>query len=336
MHDFTLISQGELQKIEFFNAQDKQQWIHLLPAGLSIAKDGRKLNALNLDQIIAETNKRSGFQSIPVDYDHQLDLAQEGQAVPAAGWITQFEARDNGIWGLAEWTTRAFNMVKDKEYRFISPVIIQTPQGQVIAILRAALTNNPALDLISLNSSKNTLQDNTFMENNPNEIPEKSETSNFIQQLQELLDLPESVDEQQIIKAVKKLLTSRNSVDPAQYVPIELFENAVKQINILDSGISQQAAEREVRFALKDKKLTPWMKDWAIELCTVNKPAFDSFLENIGGKVYAFNKFIETPIDGPWKHLEKLQSPVSAEQKEVLETLGITEEDHKKYGETGK
>jgi Mu-like prophage I protein len=87
-----------------------------------------------------------GRGRLPVDYDHSIDLAApKGLPAPAAGWIDQLEARADGIWGRVAWTARAAASIAALEYRHISPVFDHTRGGAVVRILRAALTNSPAI-----------------------------------------------------------------------------------------------------------------------------------------------------------------------------------------------
>lgn len=104
------------------------QWVQLLPVGKFSASDGRgPWFVNNPEQVISNTLKRAGSKKIPVDYDHQIDNAtKNGQPAIAAGWITQLEARDDGIWGLVEWTDKASAHLAAKEYRYLSPVINYT------------------------------------------------------------------------------------------------------------------------------------------------------------------------------------------------------------------
>ncbi len=140
------------------SSNQADQWIHLLPTGKFFANDGRgPFFVENAAEIVAETMKRAGSKQIPVDYDHQIDHAtKNGQPAPAAGWISKFESRDNGIWGLVEWTDRARAYLSAKEYRYLSPVLNNNEKGEVICIRRAALTNKPALELTALCSEQET------------------------------------------------------------------------------------------------------------------------------------------------------------------------------------
>ena len=68
-----------------------------------------------------------------------------GEAAPARGWIKELQARQDGIWGRVEWTRLGERLVTGKAYRGLSPVIRHDASGNVIAILRASLVNQPNL-----------------------------------------------------------------------------------------------------------------------------------------------------------------------------------------------
>jgi phage I-like protein len=58
--------------------------------------------------------------SLLVDFDHfSLD---SGKSTEAAGWITNVEVRENGLWAKIEWTDIGEPAVLNKRYRFVSPV----------------------------------------------------------------------------------------------------------------------------------------------------------------------------------------------------------------------
>lgn len=81
----------------------------------------------------------------------------KGAAAPAAGWIDQIEVRDDGIWGHVQWTARAKEMLAAKEYSFISPTSIFDPTTrEVQIILRAALVNDPAVELAAVAANSST------------------------------------------------------------------------------------------------------------------------------------------------------------------------------------
>ena len=127
------------------------EWVQLMPAGDLSARDGRRWKLTDAAAVVEASRSRAGATDLVFDYGHQTDYAREnGQPAPAAGWIRELQARADGIWGRVEWTERAAASIKAREFRYVSPTFQHTKAGVVTEVLRAALTNNPALDLPAL------------------------------------------------------------------------------------------------------------------------------------------------------------------------------------------
>lgn len=289
-----------------------EQWVHLLPAGRFQGRDGRgPWTVSNPAAVIAATRAYAGQSQLAIDYDHQADhAASNGKPAPAAGWIKGLQARSGGIWGLVNWTQRAAEHLRAKEYRYLSPVMNYKPDGTITRILRAALTNTPALDLTALASARGTMD------------------TCDLTGLQQLLELPDDADLGAITEAVKKLLTAAQSaVDPAHYVPIGDFERMVSEYRRINQGITAQAAEQTVERAVTCGVLPPFLRDWGIGLCTVNKPAFDSFLKKTGPSVHKL--FEPSGLDGPPPGTTK-NGHLNEGQRAVCSAMGLSEADYLK------
>lgn len=77
------------------------------------------------------------------DYRHRSlegDSAEDGIA---AGWF-DLELRQDGLWAVnIKWTPKAYEMISNKEYLYISPAIV-TDDEFVVKLINVALTNSPA------------------------------------------------------------------------------------------------------------------------------------------------------------------------------------------------
>lgn len=131
------------------------EWVHLLPNGPVLTTfDGRGPYKVGDLQSIIAASRTDRFQGeLPIDENHALDLkAPNGGSSEARGWITELQARADGIWAKVRWTAEGERMVSGRSYRGLSPVFAHDAQGNVRAILRAALTNTPNLKgMIALN-----------------------------------------------------------------------------------------------------------------------------------------------------------------------------------------
>jgi phage I-like protein len=130
------------------------EWVQLMPRpadGRLEAADGRKWHLGDAAKVVAASG-RPGVDLV-FDYEHQTHLATEnGQPAPAAGWIKELQARQDGIWARVEWTDKARRMIEAREYRYLSPTFSHAKDGEVLQILSAALTNDPALQVRALAS----------------------------------------------------------------------------------------------------------------------------------------------------------------------------------------
>lgn len=88
-------------------------------------------------------------RELPFDYGHAMNLPtwamqNPAEAGKAAGWF-RLDIRDDGPWATdIKWTPAATKMLRDREYRFFSPTVSHTEDGEVMEIRNCALTNEPA------------------------------------------------------------------------------------------------------------------------------------------------------------------------------------------------
>ncbi|MGH6887978.1 MAG: phage protease [Rhizomicrobium sp.] len=125
------------------------EWVQLTPSLATFStRDGRGPFTIRNAADVIRTSLQSG--PIGIDYDHATDLAAKaGISAPAAGWIEEIAQHgpnnEPGLWGRVKWTPKGGQAVGEGEYRYISPVLLSNKQNDLIAIGRAALTNDPAL-----------------------------------------------------------------------------------------------------------------------------------------------------------------------------------------------
>lgn len=91
---------------------------------------------------------------LPIDECHVTDLGKGlGLAAPARGWVVELQSRDDGLWGRVEWNAPGRQLMEDRAYAGLSPVVVHTRDGEVLQVLRASLTNTPNLQgLVALHS----------------------------------------------------------------------------------------------------------------------------------------------------------------------------------------
>jgi phage I-like protein len=298
--------------------------IQLLPAGRFRANDGRPFDVKDgwfINAAIAKTLIQQALSKknrLVIDYEHQtLRAAQNGQPAPAAGWFQQMEWRENnedsdndGLFAIdVEWTPKALEMLKNKEYRYISAVFLYDKQGRVNVILHAALTNTPAID----NMDEVLLAAASYMAGLSAEFPttEANKTMDeLIERLRWFFNLPALSTEEEVRVELEKMISmmtentaaasfnalevlsqqqqsiaslSSQSVDLTKYAPI----GAVAALTSENVQLKEEIAKRDkekvddlIEAALNDGRLPDKLEGWAREVGEQNVAFLTSYLDN--------------------------------------------------------
>jgi len=328
-------------------AEGVPEWVHLLPVGEIKSVDGREWT--NDDSAAVVRASESGVDLV-IDYEHQTDLAaQNGQKAPAAGWISRLEARADGIWGKVAWTTAAREHLENREYRYLSPTFMYAKDGQARKILRAALTNHPAIHtLTALATSDHT---------------EESIMDELLKALAKALGMDEGAEKDAILAKIATLhttalatapiitalctaldikadeisaetletalashigsaatATGAKSVqpNPEEFVDMASFQGVAAQLKQLqDEGVEQKSTAA-VEAAIKAGKVTPAQRTWATAYAKQNLDGFNAFVENQPVIVDGDGTVIGKPQPGG--------NGLSADEIAICSTLGISED----------
>lgn len=127
------------------------EWFHCCPMGewKGHGQGPFKVDATHIAALVS--NFAALGRDLVIDYEHQTHLApMNGQPAPAAGWIDRVEARTDGLWAhVREWTPKATEHFRNREYRYISPAIAWRHPNKVTGkddgatLLSVGLTNIP-------------------------------------------------------------------------------------------------------------------------------------------------------------------------------------------------
>ncbi len=202
----------------------------------------------------------AAFQShgtdLPVDYEHQTlggaYSSPTGQA-PAAGWIKSLsvvtpeqargraDASSPGLWAEVEWTREAAQKLKDRQYRYLSPVaLVRKSDRRIVGLHSVALTNKPAIV---------GMRPVIGADGKVAPLPESADDSS--DRLRQLLALDESATEDIVLVA------------------------AADRILMLQRLDSARQAEDRVARAMSAGKLAASQRDWALSLAERDPEEFD-------------------------------------------------------------
>ena len=290
-------------------ADDAPAWVQLFPAGPEIAgRDARRWKLPDPAIVVAAFTAHKA--DLPIDYEHAQDrLAVSGKEAPAAGWINGMEIRNGEVWGRVAWTRRGKAAVLSGEYRYLSPAFMHTPDGSVTAIVGAGLVNRPNFVMAALANK---------------EVPQ-------MEKLLAALGLNAGQSEADAIAAVEALklrlsTASQQVPDLALFVPRGTYDAALARITAIETATATaRAAAHEadvtstIDGAIAAGKITPGVKDIYLAICQ-NAAGLAQFKALVAATPTAFKGQVDPARTADGK------VALSAEQKLVCTTLGITEE----------
>lgn len=337
--------------------QGAPEVVKILPLGKVKSQKGDFLVDDESFKEIKNTFKERGIDVV-VDYEHQT---LENVQAPAGGWIKDIFIQDGAIAAKVEWTPKAQEYLKNKEYRYLSPVVlVRKSDSKAVVLHSVALTNTPAID--GMYPIVNSIDI---------EIEGGNEDMDLLKQLAALLGLSENATEEEVVQALQKTVDEvdkakkekenqdktkqdpkentdvvANKVlcgllgideksqtedmaaaimalkNPANYVPVTEFNKLKERLDKKDSG------EIVVK-ALKAGKISAAQKDWAEEYALKDPEGFKKFVEKAPQIVPVGELDIED--DKTKKDCSKDEATLK-----VCKMLGVSSEDLEKYGKEVK
>lgn len=295
--------------------------IELIQPGLQlIGRDGRSW--INDDPAGVVASLLARGVDLVVDFEHSTEIkAPQGEEAPAAAWVNNFEVREGGaVWGKVNWTPRGSAAVVNREYRYLSPVLIYQKQtGRVVSLSSIGLVNKPNLYNQALNREQ------------------KTEVPTMLKKILLALALTESATEEQALNAIGALKTDlatalNRAATPSldKFVPRGDFDalklratNAEQQLADQKKLELETAINAEVDAALKAGKITPATADYHRANCRQEKG-----LDNFKAFVAA------APVVAAASDLDNRRhttaTALNAEEQQVCDALGITAEEYLK------
>lgn len=320
--------------------------IRVLPKGhVSSTKGDFEVDDRDIAGIIQQFKARR--LDLVIDYEHQT--LSDVQA-PAAGWIKDLYPGEDALMARVEWTKKGREYIANKEYRYLSPVVLVKKADQHAAVFHsAALTNTPAITGMFAIINSDALS-----------IEEEEEPRMELSALIELLGLEEGTAEEDVLKRIKELtqqaaeegqggqegkevpakegtqLVANKTVLDLLGLPEDARTEDVtarimafkagdsvlqRRVAELEKQAASQKAEELVGLAMKDGKLSPAQKEWAVAYALSDPKGFAKFVEKapvvvpMGKTAFAADERKQDGVD--WR---------------ILKNQGVTEEDLKKYG----
>jgi len=297
-------------------------WVELIPQGEDvIGRDGRAWTNSNPQGILDAFEENSA--ELPIDIEHATELkAPNGDPAPAVGWIKGLELREEGaIWALVEWTQHGLWLVRDKEYKYLSPVFTyDSKTGSITQLFSAGLTNQPNLKLTALNRREENHGDDMS-------LPLALTTA---------LNISSAATDEQALAAInslksdkEKALNSAETPSVEKFVPRADHDVAINRATEAEAklkGFEEKAINQSIDTAVGDAakagKISPASVEFHKACCQQE------------GGLERFEKFIETaPEIAPDTNLgdenPDVGGTLSAEETAMCAMLGTDHKDFK-------
>lgn len=273
--------------------------IKILPVGMVKSQKGNFYVDKESYALMKEDMESHGVD-IVIDYEHQT--LKDCQA-PAGGWIKKLEYTPDAIVAKVEWTPRAKQYLSDKEYRYLSPVVLTRREDKKAVKLHSlALTNTPAIDdmfpiINSMEIPDDGENDEQKKDDSIIEGDKEAYDAKYALMIKELLGLPAKSTWEEIIDALAKRL----SADQTQAHRMEIE-------NLLDKGLQ---SGKILSYQIEDMRA----------FAQADLDGFKAFI-NKAPQIVPLGKL--NIIDPPKKGCGEAQS--------ICETLGLSMSDYEKYG----
>ena len=273
--------------------------IKILPVGMVESQKGDFFVDKESFLLMKEDMQNHGVDVV-IDYEHQT--LKDCQA-PASGWVKDLTYTPDAIVAKVEWTPKAKQYLKDKEYRYLSPVIM-TRKGdkKAVKLHSLALTNTPAINnmfpIINRAPLPDEEDDNNLIDGSEDRKDKKNVKRGILdmRKIIELLKISEDATEEQVMNELIKRLTAG-----------EVQGHKLEIETILDKG-------------LRSGKILPYqMEDMRI-LAESNLEGFKAFI-NKAPQIVPIGKL--DLVDAPNKG--------GKNTRDICETLGLSMADYEKY-----
>lgn len=124
-----------------------------------------------------------------------------------------------------------------------------------------------------------------------------------------------------IVDAVRSALKAGNP-DPAKYVPISVVTELRDELKEVKDATLSEKAENAVSAAIKDGRVTPGQKEWALSYAKSDLAGFEGYIK--GAPVLTASQMTVT------KREDNGRVPLDDAQRAVCSALGLSEEEYRK------
>ena len=222
----------------------EQTLVMITPLGefVGSSTDGKPTKEIIDEESIIQMARQT--EELLLDRDHASMRSQDERNTKAYGWISGLKAivglgDMDGLYGTIKWTPDGIELVKERAYRFLSPVFELDGDGRAIKLVNVALTNRPALPLPPIINSESEDGNKISITNSKKDtdLMNKDEIENMIRDM-----VKQAISENNKTEEKTEVVNSECKVDETKKETTN-EESNVDESNVDESKVDETNVE---------------------------------------------------------------------------------------------
>ena len=204
--------------------------------------DGKPTKEIIDEESIIQMARQT--EELLLDRDHASMRSQDERNTKAYGWISGLKAivglgDMDGLYGTIKWTPDGIELVKERAYRFLSPVFELDGDGRAIKLVNVALTNRPALPLPPIINSESEDGNKISITNSKKDtdLMNKDEIENMIRDM-----VKQAISENNKTEEKTEVVNSECKVDETKKETTN-EESKVDETNVDETNVEETKVE---------------------------------------------------------------------------------------------
>ena len=214
--------------------------------------DGKPTKEIIDEESIIQMARQT--EELLLDRDHASMRSQDERNTKAYGWISGLKAivglgDMDGLYGTIKWTPDGIELVKERSYRFLSPVFELDGDGRAIKLVNVALTNRPALPLPPIINSESKDEKNISITNSKKDtdLMNKDEIENMIRDMvkQAISENNKTEEKTEVVNSECKVDETKKETtnEESKVDETNVEETKVEETNVEESKVEETKEE---------------------------------------------------------------------------------------------
>ena len=214
--------------------------------------DGKPTKEIIDEESIIQMARQT--EELLLDRDHASMRSQDERNTKAYGWISGLKAivglgDMDGLYGTIKWTPDGIELVKERAYRFLSPVFELDGDGRAVKLVNVALTNRPALPLPPIINSESKDGKNISITNSKKDtdLMNKDEIENMIRDMvkQAISENNKTEEKTEVVNSECKVDETKKETtnEESKVDETKVEETKVEETNVDETKVEENKGE---------------------------------------------------------------------------------------------